>query len=117
MTQHFFEIVAREYKSGKQPAEIAAHLGKQPVAVYSALNRARRHGILPRTGRSPREPIRAQYRHNNRLLGSMRGMFDLLSDEEARWLFDQVPARATVAELLATIVRDAFDEEKQNNAQ
>ena len=103
------------YKEGLVTGEIALAMGIKASQVSTDIYTARVNGILPQPRRglpssAAKHLMRKMGRKYNSL-GRMLDVFDALTREEALWLMGTLPKDLTMAEYLASMVRDVYAEE------
>ena len=107
---------ALEGKTAKQIAE-AVDIPKRTVA--QRLNKLMHAGMLPyarirkfNANPSARVVIADLRKIHRTQAGTLSQIIDALSVEQAQWLFEQTPKGSTLAESIAAIVIDAYNDEK-----
>lgn len=115
MTQARYRIVARMLEKGASRERIAHELGLPMKKVISDVFRARQVGVLPEyipiTYKGPFGSIRWRLGRRKLRVGGMPEAMNQLTPETAKWLAEQVPDGATLAETIAAIITDAHHEE------
>lgn len=107
---------------GLTAREIAERLDIKPSVVSQRIAHFVRHGLLPyaneRKAARRKEAwstVRRLCYEHGKVHGSMSQVVDCLSIEQAEWLFNNTPKGATVAEFVASIIVDAYEEEQDGN--
>ena len=104
-------------KSGIKNQEISEKLGVSPAVVGTIVYNARRKGLFPPAcGGSPFRAGLHLLRSSGRKYSAMGRLMDVLNaltHEEAFWLVTELPEQLTLAEYIASIVKDAYAEESQ----
>lgn len=98
--------------------DIARQLGQDEHAVAGRIRRMRLAGVLPpfrqcwddKHGVGTRICAAMRERHGKKL-GTLSSLAQLLTSDEIEWMYSEVPYGSTVAEFLASLVRDAYAEE------
>jgi DNA-binding transcriptional regulator LsrR (DeoR family) len=103
------------YNQGLPVAAVASELGVHSASIYRTLHRAREAGVEVRS--TPHNDN--TWYHRQKLLGNVKqgnwpGFLAKLPEEVATWLARNVPEGATLAELIAAIVLDAYADETEN---
>jgi len=112
-------------KDGAIAKVIATELGVTKSTVQRRINKMIRDGTLGRI-MERRKHSRAyclqrwaaferQYRGVR--LGSMSSLFDLLTEEQVRWMYDHTPDGCEVVTFLASVIRDAYADEHMHPAE
>ena len=103
--------------SGMKNQEISEKLGVSPAVVGTIVYNARRKGLFPPAcGGSPFRAGLHLLRSSGRKYSAMGRLMDVLNaltHEEAFWLVTELPEQLTLAEYIASIVKDAYAEESQ----
>lgn len=111
---HRAKQVAYLTASGDSAAEIADALGISVSSVYRYRYEARQAQQLPRVEpKSMYSNLQNRLFTSRRFMGNMRNLINLLSKEEVDFLFHECPEDFTIAEFIATMVRDAIAEERK----
>ncbi len=92
--------------SGKTAKDIAEDLSLSRSMVHKYILDAREAGLLP-----PRRVPHMFRGRNDPPAGSMALMLATLPDHVRIWVYSQVPGGGTVAELVAGIITDAYQDE------
>ena len=104
-------------KSGIKNQEISEKLGVSPAVVGTIVYNARRKGLFPPAcGGSPFRAGLHLLRSSGQKYSAMGRLMDVLNaltHEEAFWLVTELPEQLTLAEYIASIVKDAYAEESQ----
>ena len=98
--------VTKLTKGGKTAKEIAAELDISLSMAHLYVKDAREAGMLP-----PRQTPTLLRGKDDPPTGSMTLMLSTLPDDVRVWLYSVVPKGGTVAELVAGIIADVYDEE------
>lgn len=109
---------------GLSAASIAERLGVPKSSVQRRMAKMVRSGRLPRAVDRrgyPREYKLRLWAREARLyravkLGPMSRIFELLTDEQVKWLYDNTLDGGEVVTFLASIVRDAYADEHMHPA-
>jgi predicted ArsR family transcriptional regulator len=112
------DAILRLLLAGVSRAEIAKQLGITPVRLIHDVAQLRQRGLYPKyqpKGDTPKTyNIVKHALEKNRVRGGRLGdIYGHLTPEAGLWLVSQVPDGSSVAEVVASIVTDAFHEEKQ----
>jgi hypothetical protein len=103
--------------SGMKNQEISEELGVSPAVVGTVVYKARRNGIFPPScGGSPFRAGLHLLRSSGRkysAMGRLMDVLDALTREEVFWLVITLPKGLTMAEHIASILRDAYAEEHE----
>lgn len=103
--------------SGMKNQEISEKLGVSPAVVGTVVYKARRKGLFPPAcGGSPFRAGLHLLRSSGRKYSAMGRLMDVLNaltHEEAFWLVTELPEQLTLAEYIASIVKDAYAEEHE----
>lgn len=103
------------YQQGLLTGQIATTIGIKSSLVSLDIYKARAKGILPqpRSGlpSSAAKHLMKKMGRKYNSLGKMLDVFDALTREEALWLMGTLPKDLTMAEYLASMVRDVYAEE------
>lgn len=97
-------------KAGNKPEEIAFMVGLEPRKVSEMMYRMRKYKKLPAYAD---RYYAAKNRSGQPIKKKMRGMTYLLNrlpQQIQTWLRDQIPAGATLEEVVAAIITDAYHE-------
>lgn len=108
-TQH--QIAARLVKNGLNTREVAAAMGITYKHATNVMTRARQAGLLPQIEVSIADRTRHQLRQRGIAVGSLRGTLNALTPEVAAWLAAQAVEGASLADLVAGFITDAYFEE------
>lgn len=106
------------YQQRISVAQIAAACEMTKNQVYRDLHVARLHGILPRIAEGIRRNCPtsgysyAQSCASPTRVGSMRDVMQHLTPEVIKWLADMTTAEITVADVIRSIIVDAFEDSK-----
>lgn len=96
---------------------IAAKLGISPAVVTNHLCALRKQGELPELSYKHLRPKGAVRQDRMRRYGVRIGtwvdFFEGLTDEQVRWLADDIPDGLCIAEYLAKLVVDVWNDEKE----
>ena len=93
-------------KGGKSAKDVAAALGISPSMAHIYIREAREAGMLP-----PRRTPTFLRGKDDPPAGSMKLMLATLPDDVRVWVYSVVPEGGTVAELVAGIITDAYEDE------
>lgn len=104
-----FQQVAALMQDGMTQREIARELGLSFQAVHDAYQRAVAKGVM--TTRRCRKPDNVLAYRGLRS-GTMKDMLAAMPIDVVLWLCEITPEGATVGEVIAGIVKDAYAEEK-----
>lgn len=103
--------------SGMKNQEISEKLGVSPAVVGTVVYKARRNGLFPPScGGSPFRAGLHLLRSSGRkysAMGRLMDVLDALTREEVFWLVTTLPKGLTMAEHIASILRDAYAEEHE----
>jgi hypothetical protein len=104
-------------KSGMKNQEISEKLGVSPAVVGTIVYNARRKGLFPPAcGGSPFRAGLHLLRSSGRkysAMGRLMDVLDALTREEVFWLVTTLPKGLTMAEHIASILRDSYAEEHE----
>jgi hypothetical protein len=94
--------------SGVTDKEIAAKMGVTVSSVWHMRCEARARGLVPQS-----EYFKSGAPRSKRRLGSISQILDTVDAPVRKWIMDQVPADASVADVLKAFAEDAYYEENQ----
>lgn len=106
-----FQQVAALMQDGMTQREIAKELGLSFQAVHDAYQRAVAKGVMPQ--RRCRKPDNV-LAHRGLRSGTMKDMLSVMPIDVVLWLCDITPPGATVGEVVAGIVKDAYADEVED---
>ena len=110
------EVVAL-HSQGLSNQEIAERLGTKVGLISTDVYNARKLGLLPPAPRGgPQRSALWVLKSSGRKykeLGKMMSILDALTREEAIWLIETLPKGVTLAEYLASMVKDIYAEEHE----
>ena len=104
---------------GMGSREIGDELGYHARMIAARVTRLRKAKDIPpvidcREGRDMRTIIRNLCQKYGKNLGRMTQVMERLTEEQIIWMFRETPDGSTVAELVAALIRDAYDEDTGN---
>ena len=107
--------IAELAESGMTSHDISKELGQTVDMVRARITRMRRSGrikaaICYRT-RTIQSKVACHSAKFNRRLGTMTLLASCLSEEQIAWLYEQTPKGMRVAEIVAAIIKDVYQEE------
>ena len=111
MSETKYQTVARLVLDGVSRDEIAARLGITKRRVHAHVNMARLNGALPPFRPQSRYKIENALRQSGIRIGGMPDVFEALTPDVAGWLISQAVEGSTMAEVVASIITDAYFEE------
>ena len=110
------QTIVEMKKAGMKQVTIAARLGLDPATVSNHVRSAREIGIL-----EPRAPKEMKSHFDNLIYssgirrGRIQDIFVRVPDEITNWLIDETIKGTSVADTLASIVIDAYHDEKEKD--
>lgn len=101
---------------------IATELGRSRSMVSSRISVMRKKGRVPsavicKEGKTKRSRLVAYSIKFGRRLGTMSAAMDCMSREQVQWLFRKTPEGMSVAQYVAAIVKDVYQEDVGNDCQ
>lgn len=103
------ELLAKNY----QRAQISEETGLSPTAIARLVRKGRELGVIPpRQPASTRSKIKTILKAHDVQLGSIQNMIEALPEEIRFWLLNSMPEDVTLAEFTASIIVDAYHDEK-----
>jgi hypothetical protein len=104
---------------GMGSREIGDELGYHARMIAARVTRLRKAKDIPpaidcRKGRDMRTILRNLCQNYGKNLGRLTQVMERLTEEQIIWVFRETPEGSTVAELIAALIRDAYDEETGN---
>ena len=101
-------------KSGMRTGEIAEKLGAPYSRVADRIYEMRLRGDLPVFKiLNPHRAAIAAIKRTGKSLGTMASVYQALGADAAEWVATNTPKGGTAAEFIASIIRDAYFEEKE----
>jgi len=107
---------------GLTAREIAERLDITVNVATQRVSHLVRHGLLPKAAERKAKrrkeawsKVRRLTYEHGKLHGSMSQVIDCLNIDQAEWLFNNTPAGATVAEFIASIIVDTYEEERDGD--
>lgn len=105
-----YNAVMDLYEKGMSQADIARRFGVAVWVVQKVVARARRIGdARANSGQNANYYEVARRKHGS--VGSIRAVMAALSPGAAQWLINETPHGATVSDVLAAVVNDAYMED------
>ena len=106
------ELLAKKYSH----AQITAETGIGPSTIARLTRRGRDLGIIPpKHTVSDWSKVNTAVKARGLARGSIQHMLEALPQEARNWFMDNVPEGVTIAEYAASIIVDAYHEEKGDN--
>jgi orotate phosphoribosyltransferase-like protein len=105
------QIAARLMNNGLNTREVAAAMGITYKHASNVMTRARQAGLVPPLDVSTAERARNQLRKRGIACGSIADTLNALTPEVAGWLAAQAVEGASLADLIAGFITDAYFEE------
>ena len=111
--------IYKRAQDGAMAKVIATELGVTQSMVRRRINKMVQNGslgrIMDRRHHSRAYCLRrwaaVERRDRGVKLGSMSRLFDLLTEEQVRWMYDHTPDGCEVVTFLASVIRDAYADE------
>lgn len=99
--------------AGHGPTAISRKLGVTKNTVCARVFRMRVAGVLPpaRIKHSENQRVELMRRKYNKRIGTVTHIINALTEEQSEWVYANVPDKATVADFIVSLVRDAYAEE------
>ena len=118
-SKNIYLQILKNALEGKTAQQISEAVGIPTNTAAQRMYKLMRTGMLPyaRTRKFNANPsarvVIADLRKIHRTqAGTLSQIIDALSVEQAQWLFEQTPKGSTLAESIAAIVIDAYNDEK-----
>lgn len=111
-SRHINYVIADMVNRAIGPKEISAQTGIPYSIVAGRIYRLRCDGVLPQF--KVGQPFFAAKRvleKNGRIVGNMRSLFERLGADVSEWAVKNTPEESSVADFIASIVRDAYFDE------
>lgn len=102
---------------------IGDELGHHPRMIAGRIGRMRKAGYLPSSAQcrerriTKRTKVAAASAKFDRRLGTMSTALDCMSPEQIKWLYTSTPKGMSVAQFVAAIVKDAYQEDVGDDRQ
>jgi hypothetical protein len=108
------KAVAKAWNARERPSEAAAKIGISLAQYHRAVRFAKDAGLT--VAREKREgtsynALISRLNDQGSKIGSIGKIIIGLDKETRGWLLNQIPEKGTAAELITTMINDAFDEE------
>lgn len=118
-SKKLYEKVQALAMEGLTAREVAQHLDIDVAAATHRIAIMVRHGLLPKAAerkvkrrKASMTKIRWLRLEHSKPYGTLSQVVDCLTIDEAEWLFNNTPEGATVAEFVASIIVDAYEEDR-----
>ena len=108
MSEALYNRCVELYRAGHLPLKIVELTEFSRKEVMNAIQRARKRGDITKIQAVEGPTVRRYLQMSEIALGSIGGILNELSDEQAQWLVEETEniGCSTVAEYLAEVVRD-----------
>lgn len=105
---------------GMGSREIGAELGYHARMISARVTRLRKDKAIPpvldcRDDRGMKTILRNLCQKYGKNLGRLTQVMERLTDEQIIWMFKETPDGSNVADFVAALIKDAYDEEMTND--